>query len=111
MEMTKIMRIDTVGIKVCIDDTAIGGVTEDGVPFPDYNSGNTIITGYYIKDDGGQQALINAVDDGHTHCIKIKFACAGMKFYIKAKVSRVKTYSKDLSFMFTAFLDDIHIII
>lgn len=95
---------------VYFDEIPIGGITEDGVPFPDYGTFHSTIEGNYIKDDPGQTALIDAVNDDHYHIIKIVLNSGGITFNVKAKVTRVKTYSQEMCFKFRGFLEDLQII-
>jgi hypothetical protein len=101
-------QISTVPTKVYIDDKYISGIRPDGVPFPDWGTSYSTIKGYFIKDDEGQNALIDAVEDGSPHNIKVDIT--GNIFMMKARVSRVKTYEGDQTFMFTAYLEDVVII-
>lgn len=105
--MEPIWTYDTI---VSIDEIPIRGITESGVPFPDYGTFHTTIEGNYIKDDAGQTALIDAVNDGHYHFIKIELKSGGIIFDIRVKVTRVKTYSEDLCFKFKGFLEDVEIL-
>jgi hypothetical protein len=101
-------QISTVPTKVYIDDKYISGIKLDGVPYPDWGTSYSTIKGYFMRDDKGQIALIDAVEDGYSHNIKVDIT--GNIFMMKAKVSRVQTYEEDQTFMFTAYLEDVEII-